>query len=128
MVYFNIGSCLQDIKVKIKNMTKDRILCDQALMADTFLLRGLGLMFRKEWKDFNGFLLMPCGSIHTCCMRIPIDVCFLDRERKILKVVKRLGPWKFVSGGKGSHATLELPEGTVQRTETEAGDKLEIES
>ena len=103
------------------------MICSEAVVANTFRQRALGLMFRKEWKEVDGFLLSPCNAIHTFWMRMDIDVCFLDREKRVVKTVSRLKPWRMVNGGKGCRDTLELPAGKLELVGTEPGDKLAIE-
>ncbi len=112
---------------KIRNATKNTVVCEEASIADSFWKRAKGLMFRKDWQEFDGLLLDPCGSIHTMGMRMKIDVCFLDAEQRIVKSVGSLGAWRTASGGRHGHATLELPAGTLERTGTEAGDRLALE-
>jgi uncharacterized membrane protein (UPF0127 family) len=113
--------------LKIRNLTKNRMLCEKASVADSFWMRAKGLMFRKGWEDFDGLLLSPCRSIHTFGMRMEIDVCFLDPEHTITKALYAMGPWKSAQGGRRSHATLELPAGTLARTGTGTGDRLMLE-
>lgn len=112
---------------RIRNLTKSQTLCESALCADSFFKRAKGLMFRKAWGDLDGLLLSPCRSIHTFGMRMEIDVCFLDPEQRILKALARLGPWRSAQGGRASHATLELPAGTLERTGTGKGDLLALD-
>ena len=64
-----------------------------ALIADTFLTRFAGLMFRKPLPPATGLFLAPCNSVHMCFMRFAIDVVYLDKDYKIVKVVKKLKPW-----------------------------------
>ena len=118
----------KEMSVKIRNVTKNTMLCERASLADNFWKRAVGLMFRRTcWEDFDGLLLSPCGSIHTFGMRMEIDVCFLDREQRVLKVHVRLRPWRSAHGGRDSCATLELPAGTLERTGTSAGDHLVLD-
>lgn len=112
----------------IRNVTRNRVLCARGREADTFLLRAKGLMFTRDWAGFDGLLLDPCGSIHTFCMRMAIDVCFLDKAWIVRKGRGDLGPWRVASGGRGCHSTLELPAGTLKETGTMPGDRLERES
>jgi uncharacterized membrane protein (UPF0127 family) len=112
---------------KIRNLTRNIVLCEKASVADSFWKRGKGLMFQKGWEDCDGLLLSPCRSIHTFGMRMEIDVCFLDPEHRIMKCLDALGPWRSAQGGRHSHATLELPAGTLARTGTGTGDCLVLE-
>jgi uncharacterized membrane protein (UPF0127 family) len=113
--------------LKIRNLTKNTMLCEKASVADSFWKRAKGLMFQKGWEDFDGLVLSPCRSIHTFGMRMEIDVCFLDSEHTIMKSLDALGPWRSAQGGRRSHATLELPAGTLARTGTGTGDRLVLE-
>jgi uncharacterized membrane protein (UPF0127 family) len=112
---------------KIRNLTKNTMLCEKASFADSFWKRAKGLMFRKGWEDSDGLLLSPCRSIHTFGMRMVIDVCFLDSDYMIMKSLGSLGPWRSAQGGWRSHSTLELPTGTLERTGTGTGDRLALE-
>ncbi len=116
-----------DMGFKIRNLTKNIMLCEEASVADSFWKRAKGLMFQKGWEDFDGLLLSPCRSIHTFGMRMEIDVCFLDPEHTIMKSFDALGPWRSAQGGRRSHATLELPAGILARTGTGTGDRLVLE-
>ncbi len=62
-------------------------------IADTFFKRFFGLMLRKELRKNTGLLLMPCGRIHTCFMRFPIDVLYLDKAWRIIGK-ETLQSWK----------------------------------
>lgn len=82
----------------------------RAKVADSFLSRLAGLMFQREPPRGEGLLITKCGSIHTCFMRFPIDAMFLDRDGKIVKVVRGIPPWRlFVGGGSGACQVLEVP-------------------
>ena len=111
----------------VRNLSRGSVLCRRARAADDFATRARGLMGRKEWKEFDGLLLSPCSSIHTCFMRMPIDVCFLDREQRVLRVLGGLGSWRFAFGPRGTRHTLELPSGALQQGATRAGDCLTME-
>jgi uncharacterized membrane protein (UPF0127 family) len=84
-------------------------------------------MFRREWEGFDGLLLSPCTAVHTCCMCMIIDVCFLDSEGMVVRLFPGLNPWRMAIGGRSSRDTLELPHGGLQRGEIDAGDRLVFE-
>ena len=60
------------------------------IIADSFLTRLKGLMFQKALQPSTGLLLAPCNSVHMCFMRFAIDVVYVDKDYKIIKVVKDL--------------------------------------
>jgi hypothetical protein len=58
-------------------------------------------------------------------MRFPIDVVFLDRELRVVKVVPQLAPWR-VASGRGARAVLELAAGECERRGVKPGDSLVV--
>ena len=97
----------------------------EILIADSFFTRLAGLMFCKKLPAATGLLLAPCNSVHMCFMRFAIDVIYLDKDYKILKVVKNLRPWIGLSMCTKAYATLEMSAGEAERCGLEVGKKLE---
>ena len=96
------------------------------LIADTFLTRFAGLMFRKKLPVATGLFLAPCNSVHMCFMRFAIDVVYLDKEYNVIKVVKRLRPWIGLSMCAKAWAVLEMTAGEAERCGLEVGKGLRI--
>ncbi len=96
----------------------------EILIADSFFTRLAGLMFRKELSPATGLLLAPCNSVHMCFMRFAIDVVYIDKDFKILKVVKKLKPWIGLSMCTKAWATLEMTAGEADRCGCRVGEKL----
>ncbi len=94
------------------------------MIANTFLTRLRGLMFRQKLPPETGLLLAPCNSVHMCFMRFAIDVIYIDKDFNILKVVKDLKPWIGLSMCSKAWATLEMTAGEAERCAIEAGKKL----
>jgi hypothetical protein len=64
-------------------------------IADTFLKRTRGLMFRKPGM-YHVIFTFPKPQrllIHTFFMRFPIDLTFYNREGHIVKTVRHMKPW-----------------------------------
>jgi uncharacterized membrane protein (UPF0127 family) len=95
-------------------------------VADDSATRAKGLLKRDKLEDGAGLWIVPCEAIHTFFMRFIIDVLYIDRKRRVRKVVKRLVPWR-LSMCLPAYSVLELPAGTIDRTNTQKGDQLEIE-
>jgi len=72
-------------------------------------------------------LFHRCSTIHTCFVRFPIDVVYLDEDMRVLKIAHSLRPWRFSHGGRGARSVLELPEGTCRRRGLQEGDRLLVE-
>jgi uncharacterized protein len=100
-----------------------RTVCERCVLADTALARMRGLLGRRELPTGEGILLRPASSVHTGFMRFAIDVVFLDREGRVLKVASRLAPWKAAAERK-ARAVLELPAGEAERRGIGVGVRL----
>jgi hypothetical protein len=96
----------------------------EILIADSFLTRFAGLMFRKKLPAATGLFLAPCNSVHMCFMRFAIDVIYLDKDYQIIKVVKNLKPWIGLSLCTKAWAVLEMTAGEAEHCGCEVGKKL----
>ena len=112
--------------VKIINLSKNTVLAENAEPADNFFRRLIGLMGSPCLKAGEGLILKPCNSIHTFFMRFPIDVAFIDRENKIVKIYPCLPAWRLSGIFFNSALCLELPAGTLAITRSQAGDTIQL--
>jgi uncharacterized membrane protein (UPF0127 family) len=114
------------VSVIVRNATRGVLLGESIEVADTSAKRRTGLLGRDGLAAGGGLWIVPCEGVHTIGMRFPIDVVFLNRKYEVLKVRSRMGKWK-LSCCLTAHSVLELPAGTLERTETRKGDRLEFE-
>jgi uncharacterized protein len=101
------------------------VVCERCLVADSPLPRMRGLLGRSGLGSDEGVLLRPAGSVHTFFMRFPIDVVFLDRDGRVLRIAEALRPWRS-AGARGARSVLELRVGECARRGLAAGDVLEL--
>ena len=106
----------------IKNVSKNKVLADKYLVANSLFKQVLGLMFRKQKVSllFN-FSMENNRSFHTCFMKYSIDVLFLDSDKKVAKIVRSVKPWKLSITGRAKYV-IELPSG--KSLNTKIGDKI----
>jgi uncharacterized membrane protein (UPF0127 family) len=115
------------MRLRVNNMTRDRLLADRAERATSFVDRFVGLMGRRSLACGEGMHILPCNSIHTFFMRIPIDVAFLDRDGVIVKQFSALPPWRATPVYFQATSVLELPAGTLRASGAQEGDRLGFE-
>lgn len=89
---------------------------DSPVIESVFLATGLwdrmrGLLGRSGLPRGVGMYLSPCGSIHTIGMRFAIDVIFLGRGHRIVRVVRNVPPLRMVGGGWGARHAVEVASG-----------------
>jgi uncharacterized membrane protein (UPF0127 family) len=111
---------------RVTNRRTGKLLGGDIRKAKSFQARFLGLLGRSSLAPGEGLWLEPCTSIHMFFMRFPIDAVFVDRASSVTRAVAGLAPWRVASGGRGAHAVLELPAGTILTSGTREGDLLEV--
>lgn len=102
------------------------MLADRADIADTSATRNRGLLKHTGLAQGEGLWIVPTQGVHTFGMKFTIDVVYLNRARKILKIRPSMVRSR-MSLCLSAHSVLELPDGTLKKTGTRAGDQLEFE-
>lgn len=94
-------------------------------LADRWHQRARGLLGVSRLDDPAGLWITPCNSVHMLGMRIPLDVAFVDRSGRILKLVPRLAPWRFAACF-GAHAAVELRAGLLEQFALRVDQRLSL--
>jgi uncharacterized protein len=102
----------------------EQVIAERVKMADTFYLRIVGLMFSKSLQGFDCLWLKPCNSIHTFFMRYEIDVMYLDKNMKVVKIIRNIKPWRMTRMYFSAAQCLEFSGGFLPSNIKE-GDLLE---
>ena len=111
--------------MRVDNRTRAVSLGDAIDVADTSSKRRTGLLKHAGLAKGQGLWIVPCEAIHCFGMKFSIDVLFLNKKRKVLKVRKDMGRWGIALCLR-AHSVLELPAGTIAATGTQPGDELEL--
>jgi uncharacterized membrane protein (UPF0127 family) len=112
--------------MRVINERSGRTLGDAIREARALPARVRGLLGKRGLEPGSGLWIEPCPSIHMFFMRFAIDAVFTDHDRRVVRVVSDLRPWRIALGGSGAHAVLELPVGTIERSDTRPGDQLSV--
>lgn len=84
-------------------------------------------MGQRELAAGFGLLLKGESAIHTFGMRVAIDVVYLDKEGNVLRTTAAMPPSRLGPLVRGTRNVLELPIGTLAKTHTQQGDRLDIQ-
>jgi len=106
-----------------------KILANKVEFADTFWRRFRGLMFRRNFCECEALvfkLKSRLQSIHTFFLRFSIDVIFLDSNFFVIEICQRLKPWRIHRLKVDVSYIVELPAGTIFRTNVKIGHKLAL--
>jgi uncharacterized membrane protein (UPF0127 family) len=112
--------------VRIVNETRGSVVAEKCRVAQGLFQAVFGLHLLPQLNVGEGLLLPGSTTIDTTFMRYSIDLVFLDRNRRVTKVVPDLQPWRFALWNPGARDCLELPSGAAAESQTRPGDQLSI--
>lgn len=112
--------------MKAVNSKTSRELAAALSVADTLPRRMIGLLGRSSLACDEGLWIKPCNSIHTFCMKFPIDVIFLTKEHTVLEVKRQVPPNSLTRIYLKAASVIELPAGKIDETATQIGDMVTI--
>ncbi len=96
------------------------------MIADTFVKRFRGLMWKKRLNEGEGLLIKPCNQVHTFNMRFAIDVVYLSKRNKVV-YIETLKPNRAGKLIKEAFYVLEVMAGTTESLELSIGDEIEFD-
>lgn len=114
------------------NQTRATVLCERLEEAGGMAGKSRGLLGRDGLDAEAGMLfeagrLEPFMCMHMLFMRFAIDVVFLNRRGRVIRINHNLRPWRISSIVWGARRALELPAGAARRSQTEVGDQINFE-
>jgi uncharacterized membrane protein (UPF0127 family) len=114
------------------NLTRGTVLCQCVEEAAGALARGKGLMGRSGLGDGCGMLIgggpfIPVMWMHMFFMRFAIDIVFLDRADKIIRIKPGVKPWRLTAPVFGARQALEIATGAAARSFSQPGDQVGFE-
>jgi len=112
-------------KLLIRNTDRQSELAAAADIADTSQKRRTGLLKHQSLEPGQGLWIVPCEAVHTFGMKFPIDVLYLSKQKKVLKIRDNMKRSR-MSICLRAHSVLELPAGYAAQTSTQVGDQLEF--
>ena len=110
-----------------RNLDTGELVANRVTVATKALDRAVGLLKHSSLGTGEGLLITPCHGVHTCGMRFTIDLLALDAAGVVVDAVRELGPWRIRLSRRGSVSVLELPAGSLARTNTERGHRIELQ-
>lgn len=116
---------MKNAKVKIGNAEID------AEVAESFISKARGLMFRRLLPEKNGMLFVfsreAYHAIWMFGMRFPIDIIWIDAKKRIADVAQNARPCllfcKVYLPKKKAKYVLEVNAGFVEKNRIKLGDK-----
>ena len=108
----------------MKMYLNNKVVSESVHMANTISTRMIGLLNRKSLEEGESLLIEPCNSIHTFFMRFNIDVVFLDKNFKVVKIIRNMPPWRITLPYFKVRSVLEASGNSLAMINE--GDQLEL--
>jgi uncharacterized membrane protein (UPF0127 family) len=112
----------------VYNKTRETFVATEALLADSYIRRLVGLLGKtRRWATLGrGLWIVPSRGVHTIGMLFPIDLIFLGKNKEVVHVEEYVRPFRISKVSLKATSVLELPPHTIYRSGTKIGDQLEI--
>lgn len=120
--------------MQIRNITKKNEI--EAMRAKSPLALTRGLMFKKSGNMLLEFPFSARHGIWMLCMKYPLDLIFLDSEKRVTETIKNVPPltldprtWKIYHPKKVAKYVLEIEAEAknAQHINIAVGDHLEFD-
>ena len=114
--------------MKIKNITKNKFVINNAIICESILSKSIGLMFSKNKGKclifkFNSEKIV---ALHMFFVFYPIDVLFLNKNKIVVDKKENFKPFAFYSSKKKTAYAIEMPNGIIKGSKTGIGDKIKF--
>ena len=111
--------------MKLVNDRTNIVVASCVELALTRKARRKGLLGRERLEANEAMVISPCVSVHTVSMRFPIDVAFVDKEGRAVRLVHDLQPWRMAASFR-ARAVIELAAGRLEQCGVRLGDRLYV--
>jgi uncharacterized membrane protein (UPF0127 family) len=110
----------------LKNSTKKTIISKKTKICSTILSKTIGLMFSRKQERALIFVFRKeiRESLHMFFVFYPIDVIFLNKDKKVVEIKKNFRPFAVYLPRNRAKYIIEAPAGSVKRSKTRVGDKI----
>jgi len=110
----------------LKNLTKQQVITERVIKAQTFWERSKGLLGRDSLDPNTALWISQCPWIHTFFMRFTIDAVFVDRNLKVANIKKQILPNRITMPVLKANSVFEMAAGVAQEKNIHIGDQLYV--
>ena len=111
----------------LTNTRTNHIVATTLLPAFDSASRRNGLLTRDSLPADVALIIAPSNAIHTFSMRFAIDVAFVSRDGRVIKVSRSVVPWRVAAAWR-AFAVIEMAAGAFEKSETGPGDLLQVKT
>ncbi len=108
----------------LRNLRSGQIVADIVETAFDSADRRRGLLGREGLEPGEALVIAPTNLVHTFAMRFAIDIIFVARDGRVLKVAAAVPPRR-IAGALRGFAVMEMAAGGAKRSQTQPGDVVQ---
>jgi uncharacterized membrane protein (UPF0127 family) len=113
--------------MSVVNKTKKTRVAEKYRLCRSIASKAKGLMFTTESTVIEKALIFEFNtpssqSIHMFFVFYPIDIVFLDENKKVVDMVEGLKPFLIYNSRRPSKYVVELPRSAIRKSKTSRGD------
>jgi len=108
----------------LTNTRTNRVVAPTLLTAFDSESRRRGLLKHESLPEGSALIIAPSNAIHTFFMRFAIDVAFVSKDGRVVKVRSAVRPWRIAAAWR-AFAVIEMAAGSFEKGDTRPGDLLQ---
>ena len=107
----------------IVNARSGKVVAERLLTAFDSRTRKKGLLAHESLPQSTAMVIAPSNAVHTFFMKFPIDIVFVSKGGRVLKIRSSVPAWRMTASLR-AFAVLELAAGSLDGSDTRVGDQL----
>ena len=111
----------------IVNARSGKVVAERLLTAFDSRTRKKGLLAHDSLPQSTAMVIAPSNAVHTFFMKFPIDIVFVSKGGRVLKIRSSVPAWRMTASLR-AFAVLELAAGSLDGSDTKVGDQLIVTS
>lgn len=109
----------------LTNTRTNRVVARTLLTAFDSASRRRGLLAHDSLTEDTALIIAPSSAIHTFSMRFAIDVAFVSKEGRVVKIRSSVAPWRMAAAWR-AFGVIEMAAGAFEKSDTRPGDLLQL--
>ncbi len=111
----------------LREAATGRVLASRVRRADGWFERTVGFLPRSSIAADEGLWIERCRAVHTLGMRVPLDVVFLDHDRRVVRIEAGVPPGRLNVAEATARTVVEFGAGFAAANALAVGAVLELE-
>lgn len=112
--------------MSVRNRTRGKLLAETLLNFNSHFRETLSLLNKHGIPGNCALWINPCHAMYTIGISRPVDIAFLDKNRRVVKILRDFPPNCYTEPIPEASSALGLPPNSLSESDTRVGDLLEL--